>query len=94
MTAEKNNTRRKLQQRQEPVPIWLAALIASRCRASRQGVDLAIPWNHISGKAVYTNGGSDTEFIHPLGVQLQVGHTLAVSWVPGDTAYTCEVYRQ
>jgi hypothetical protein len=78
----------------EPTPIWLAALIASRCQANANGEDHAVLWNHVSGRALYTNAGSTTETIEPLGVSLQQGHTLAVSWIPGDTAYTVEVYRQ
>jgi len=78
----------------EPTPIWLAALIASRCQATANGEDHAVLWNHVSGRALYTNSGSATETIEPLGVSLQKGQTLAVSWTPGETAYTLEVYRQ
>ncbi len=78
----------------DPLPIWLAALIASRCEANRNGTMRAVNWNCISGRAVYTNDGADPELIQPLGVRLQGGHTLAVSWIPGETEYTLEVYRQ
>jgi hypothetical protein len=78
----------------EPLPIWLAALVASRCEANRNGTMRRVNWNCISGRAVYTNDGADPELIQPLGVRLQGGHTLAVSWIPGETAYTLEVYRQ
>ncbi len=74
------------------VPIWLAALAASRCRATGNGEKRAVRWCCISGRALYTNGGADTELIQPLGVRLQGGQTVAVSWVPGETAYTVEVY--
>ena len=77
----------------EPTPIWLAALIATRCQATGNG-DHAVLWNHVSGRALYTKAGSDTETIERLGVSLQHGHTVAVFWVPGETAYTVEVYRQ
>lgn len=78
----------------EPLPIWLAALIASSCQATVNGEDHAVEWYCISGRAIYTNAGVETELIHPLGVRLKGGHSLAVSWVPGQTEYTLEVFRQ
>jgi len=80
--------------RTSPLPIWLAALVASRCQANRDGEDHAVPWSCISGRALYTNAGADTEWIRPLGVHLQRGQTLAVYWLPGETEYTMEVYGQ
>ena len=77
-----------------PLPIWLAALVAARCRVKRDGEDHAVRWSCVSGKALYTNAGADAELIHPLGVHLQGGQTLAVYWLPGETDYTVEVYRQ
>ncbi len=77
-----------------PVPIWLAALSASRCLAVSDGQDHAVSWDCVSGRAVYTNAGENTETIQPLGISLQGGETLAVSWLPGETAYTIEVYGQ
>lgn len=77
--------------RYEPTPIWMAALMASRCLANRRGQDCAVSWSHVSGKALYTNSGADPELIQPLGIYLQGGQTLAVSWIPGDTTYTLEV---
>ena len=74
-----------------PAPIWLAALMASDCQAVANDRGHAIHWDCYSGRAFYTNCSLDTELIRPLGVQLQGGDTLAVSWVPGDTAYTLEV---
>ena len=78
----------------EPVPIWLAVLLATSCEAKRNGQNHAVRWNWVSGRAVYTNAGRDAEHIEPLGVSLLGGHTMAVCWMPGDTAYTVEVYRQ
>ena len=78
----------------EPVPIWLAVLFATSCEAQRDGGNHLVRWNWVSGRAVYTNAGRDAEHIEPLGVSLLGGHTMAVSWIPGDTAYTVEVYRQ
>jgi hypothetical protein len=69
-------------------------LIASRCQAVAGGEDHMVRWDHVSGRALYTNSGSETETIEPLGVRLQQGHTVAVSWIPGETAYTVEIYRQ
>lgn len=78
----------------EPVPVWLAALIASRCAAQVDGGIHAVEWNHVRGRAIYTNSGLETELIQPLGVRLAGGDTVAVSWVPGETGYTVEVIRQ
>jgi hypothetical protein len=78
----------------EPVPIWLAVLFATSCEAQRNGEYHAVRWNWVSGRAIYTNAGRDAEHIEPLGVSLLGGHTMAVYWMPGDTAYTVEVYRQ
>jgi hypothetical protein len=78
----------------EPVPIWLAVLEATSCEANRNGEYHAVRWKWDSGRAVYTNSGKDAEHIEPLGVRLKGGHTMAVYWMPGETAYTVEVYRQ
>jgi hypothetical protein len=78
----------------DPLPIWLAALAAARCQANRNGEDHVVRWSCVSGRALYTNAGADAELIQPLGVRLQGGQTLAVYWLPGQTAYTVEVYRQ
>jgi hypothetical protein len=78
----------------EPTPIWLAALMAARCQAVADGGGQPVRWDHVSGRALYTNLRCETETIEPLGVRLQQGQTIAVSWTPGETAYTVEVYRQ
>ena len=83
-----------MQRDPEPVPIWLAALVASRCHADVDGENHAVAWNCIAGRALYTNTGTAAERIEPLGVQLQGGHTLAVYWRPGESNYTVEVYSQ
>jgi hypothetical protein len=77
-----------------PIPVWLAALIASRCAAKVKGGIHAVKWDHVRGRAIYTNSGAETEVIQPLGVRLAGGDTVAVSWLPGETAYTVEVIRQ
>jgi hypothetical protein len=78
----------------EPVPIWLAVLDATACKAKRNGENHVVRWDWVSGRALYTNTGMDAEHIEPLGVSLMAGHTVAVYWMPGETAYTVEVYRQ
>jgi hypothetical protein len=78
----------------EPFPIWLAALVASRCAASANGAIHAVEWSHVRGRATYTNSGEHAELIQPLGVRLAGGDTVAVSWLPGETAYTVEVIRE
>ncbi|MGD0500324.1 MAG: hypothetical protein ABSC23_18030 [Bryobacteraceae bacterium] len=75
-----------------PAPIWLAALSAATRLATRDGQNQAVTWDCISGRAFYTNAGLDAETIQPLGVRLECGQTLAVWWMPGDTAYSMEVY--
>ncbi|HEV2447627.1 MAG TPA: hypothetical protein VGS58_16970 [Candidatus Sulfopaludibacter sp.] len=72
----------------------MAALMASDCQAAANGMDHAIRWDCASGRATYTNRSRNIEFIQPLGVQLQGGDTVAVSWVPGETAYTIEVINR
>ncbi len=76
------------------VPIWFAALWASHCQAKAKGEDRSVSWDCVSGRAIYTNRGAEEETIEPLGVRLQKGHTVAVSWNPGETAYTVEIFRQ
>ena len=75
-----------------PTPIWLAALTAAQCLATGNGQHHDVRWNCAAGRAVYTNAGAATETIHPLGVSLEGGQTLAVYWMPGETGYTMEVY--
>lgn len=75
----------------EPLPIWMAALLASECEAMGNGCVRKIDWRCVSGRAVYTNGGSDTEIIHPFGVPVQRGESVVVTWLPGETAYTVEL---
>jgi hypothetical protein len=91
--APRHTARSAVRQAIEATPIWLAALIATRCQATRAGEGATVSWKSVSGKAVYTNAGVDTEMIQPLGVALEGGQTLAVSWIPGDTAYTLEVFQ-
>lgn len=78
----------------EPVPIWLAALLATSCEAQSLTRNHAVRWDHISGRAIYTNAGNEDEHIEPFGVRLPGGQTLAVSWMPGATAYTIEVFSR
>jgi hypothetical protein len=77
-----------------PIPVWLAALLAARCQALANGEERVVRWSHVRGRAVYTNAGADAEVIQPFGIHLEGGHTVAVSWIPGETAYTVEVFRR
>jgi hypothetical protein len=70
----------------ESLPIWMAALLASTAEPS-------IPWEWRAGRAVYTNGGDETATIEPFGVPVQSGETIAVTWLPGETAYTVELFQ-
>ena len=76
----------------QPVPIWLAALFAIECRATCGNRHHVVPWDCVSGRAIYTNDGATAEIIEPLAVSLERGETLAVSWRPGETGYTMEIY--
>lgn len=76
----------------ERPPVWFAALAASNCQAAGEGADHDVIWHCVSGRAVYTNSSSEAETIQPLGVQLQGGYTVAVSWLPGETEYKVETY--
>jgi hypothetical protein len=69
-------------------------LLATPCEAQRNGENHTVRWTWVSGRALYTNAGRDAEHIEPLGVSLMGGQTMAVYWMPGETAYTVEVYRQ
>ena len=82
-----------VQQPGAAVPIWFAALIGAHCQALVDGQPQTVQWNCVSGRAQYTNFGPDTVVIQPLGVCLHGGHTLAVSWAPGESAYTMQVFR-
>jgi hypothetical protein len=77
----------------ELMPIWMAALLASGCRASGSGGERSIEWHCVAGRAEYTNGGMDTEMIQPFGVPLARGETIVVSWITGDTGYTVKLYH-
>ena len=76
----------------EETPIWLAALMANRVQASASGEPHAIRWNCVAGRALYTNHGPEAEVIDPLGVYLERGYTVSVTWEPGETEYTVEVF--
>lgn len=75
------------------VPIWLAALLAGGCRALVNGQDHTVRWDCDSGRAIYTNSSTEAEWIEPLNVCVQGGHTVAVTWAPGETGYTVEVFH-
>jgi len=79
--------------RRDSTPIWMAALMAAGCLASRGKEDAPVRWVNVAGKALYTNRSAVPELILPLGVILRNGETVAVSWLPDDTKYTVEVWR-
>ncbi len=72
--------------------IRMAALDAASCQATRKGGDHEIRWNCAAGQALYTNSGAGPETIYPLGVRLECGQTLSVSWIPVETGYSMKVY--
>src|ERR1700722_9264334 len=78
----------EIQPPEPAIPIWFAALLAAQCQAKAEGGDRDVSWHCISGRAVYTNRSVDEETIEPLGVRLQGGHSVAVSWGAGETSYT------
>jgi hypothetical protein len=77
----------------EPLPIWMAALVARGCEAMVNGAARKIEWQCISGRAVYTNVGAETETLLPFGIAVAGGDSVVVSWLPGDTSYTVELDR-
>jgi hypothetical protein len=79
---------------QEPMPVWLSALLAVKCSAVGNGGDHGVLWNCISGRAVYTNLTAHSQRIEPLGVTLMEGQSLAVCWLPGETTYSLKVFRR
>ena len=60
--------------------------------AIREGKDHNVRWSCVSGRAVDTNTGAHPELIQPFGVRIQGGRSPAVFWMPGETAYSTEVY--
>ena len=76
-----------------PVPIWLAALVATGCQAVSDRECHPIWWECVAGCAVYTNLTLHREEIQPLGISIARGETLSVSWEPGETQYTLDVHR-
>ena len=75
-----------------PAPIWMAALLASSCRALAGESEHPIRWDCGSDCALYTNRSAEAEVVDPFGVTLQGGDTLAVSWMAGETGYNLEVF--
>jgi hypothetical protein len=74
-------------------PIWLAALAATGCEAISARGCHAVGWQWSGGRAIYTNASAHPEWIQPLGVTLDGGQTLSVTWIPGETEYTLDVDR-
>ena len=78
----------------EPAPVWFAVLRAAGCYALGKGGQHEVHFDLAGGRALYTNSGATSEWIQQLEVEVASGHTLAVFWVPGETAYSTEVYLQ
>ena len=75
-----------------PMPIWFAALSAAECRAvSEQGCQ-PVRWDWAAGRAFFTNSCAHAVHVLPLNVLLQVGETLTVTWISGDSSYAVKVY--
>jgi len=74
-------------------PIWLAALAATGCQAVSDRGCRKVGWQWQEGRAIYTNGDTCPVSIQPLGVTLDRGETLSVTWIPGETEYTLDVDR-
>src|SRR5467141_2269540 len=47
------------------LPIWMAALVTSGCRATAAGSDCNVQWHCINGRAQYTNDASGARVIQP-----------------------------
>jgi hypothetical protein len=77
----------------ESAPIWLDALLATGCRAVSDRECQPIGWRCVAGRAVYTNLNFHRVEIHPLGITIERGETLSVTWEPGETKYTLDVHR-
>jgi hypothetical protein len=78
----------------ERLPIWMSALLSIGCYATGNNGQRTIAWNCGASQAHYTNGSSDTEVIYPFGIRLGCGETIYVSWLPGETEYSIELYCQ
>jgi hypothetical protein len=74
------------------VPVWFGALLAHCCQAIHGVETHSIQWDCISGKALYTNLHGHAAQIQPFGVCLRPGETISVSWRPGETEYTLDIY--
>jgi hypothetical protein len=77
----------------EPLPIWMAALLASACEARGDGITRDVQWECIDDRAIYTNDGEQTLILYPFGVPVRGGETLVVAWLPNETGYTVKLER-
>lgn len=87
-------TQLKQNKQNDHPPIWFAVLTAAHCRAIGNGAPSEVRFDWVAGRALYTNTGANPEWISALDVQVQSGHTLAVYWMPNDTAYSTEVFLE
>jgi hypothetical protein len=77
----------------EPLPVWLAALMASGCEVRSSEGARQVDWRCISGRAVYTNRGAGAEVMLPFNLDVRQGETVTVAWLPGESGYTVELYE-
>ena len=77
----------------DPLPIWMAALLASACEARGDGFSSDVEWQCVHGRALYTNSGEETLILYPFGIPVRGGETLVVSWLPNETGYTVKLER-
>jgi hypothetical protein len=94
MTCTLAGSQLKQNKHHDRPPVWFAVLSAAECRAFGNGDSREVRFDWVAGRALYTNTGTNPEWIPALGVQVQSGHTLAVYWTPNDTAYSTEVFLQ
>lgn len=76
----------------DPLPIWFAALIACECRALANDTVHPVLWRGVNNRAIYTNSSTQTERIEPLGILVESGQTVELSWPNGATSYAVEAH--
>jgi hypothetical protein len=78
----------------DPLPIWMAALVASECKVHSPHGVREVDWHCLSDHALYTNRDFEPEILLPFGLAVAGGETVVVTWLPGDTGYTVRLERR